>query len=150
MLFVCLPVCSFRVHKVWYFYQDVSIFVLAVSLALLHIWKMLSMVSCVPALVRTRWMYAADSNLHFFCRDLGITLVVGCNLLLVWAPPVAREAARMCVYVSVRLVRAFVPAFWCLVIWQGVLLGGHALVIKPGLSPHLKPSIMLLDPRRWS
>lgn len=104
----------------------------------------------VSVLVKTRWIYAADSNLRYFCGDLGITLV-RCNLLLVWAPLVAREAVRVCVCcLSVRFACAHVRAFGCLVIWRGVLLCGHALVIKPGLSPHSKPSIMLLDPRRWS
>lgn len=106
-------------------------------------------VKLASVLVRTRWMHAARSNLPFFCCESGITLVGRCNLLLVWAPPLARESLRMSVHISVRLAHSYVPALWCLVIWWGVLLCRHTLVIKPGLSPHLKPSIMLLDPRRW-
>lgn len=106
-------------------------------------------VKLASVLVRTRWMHSARSNLPFFCCESGITLVGRCNLLLVWAPPLARESLRMSVHMSLRLAHSYVPAFWCLVIWWGVLLCRHTLVIKPGLSPHLKPSIMLLDPRRW-
>lgn len=67
---------------------------------------LLLVVNCVPSgLLRTRWICAAVSNLHFFCRDLDITLVVTCNLLLVWASAVARVAMGMRVYVSTLACR---------------------------------------------
>lgn len=77
-----------------------------------HVINVLGGKLCVSDLVRSRWMYAADSNLHFFCRDLGITLVVRCNLLLVWASAVAGERLRVCVCLCVYEVCACVRAVW--------------------------------------